>query len=277
MNIYRLAKRFSHNIRGKIKVHQHVVVALSGGKDSGALLILLKRLKMPIRISAVFFHEGTPYRERSLEIARQMARDMDIPLYVIRWPLKWPLHAFQRPCSICSLVKRRYLNEAALHLNGDWLAVGHTAEDIAEAFLLNVIRNEPERIFRSPLFQEKVDDRLVPRMKPLYNFTAEETTWIMERHGYTVLPKACPYAHTSTRFKVREVLKGLKLYSANIAKSYVYYSGLKPQRHVKLSSCKWCGAPSSGPVCGLCRLLRTELGDAYEPPGEVSRFMHKEV
>ena len=277
MNIYRLTGRFGHNIRGKIKPHQHVVVALSGGKDSGALLILLKRIKMPLKISAVFFHEGTLYRERSLGVARQMAQDMDVPLYVVKWPLKWPLHAFRRPCSICSLVKRRYLNEAALYLNGDWLAVGHTAEDIAEAFLLNVIRNEPERIFRSPLFQTKLDERLVPRMKPIYNFTAEETTWIMKKYGYEVLPKACPYMHTSARFKVRKVLEGLKSYSANIAKSYAYYSGLKSQSPIKLSSCKWCGAPSSGPICSLCRLLHVELGDAYEPPGEVSRFMHKEV
>ncbi len=121
-----------------------LLVAVSGGSDSVALLHLLVRLRgrRPIRLHVVHVDHGL--RESSREDAafvEQLARCWDVPFLLHRIPPG----AIAR-CRGGSLqqaareLRYRAFTEAAEKVGARWVVTAHTRDDQAETFLLRLIR-----------------------------------------------------------------------------------------------------------------------------------------
>jgi tRNA(Ile)-lysidine synthase len=122
---------------------QHLLVAVSGGPDSIALLSLLAVLARSWRLTltAVHFNYGLRGRESDAdeEFVASFCRSRDIPLIVRR-----PVLAKQRRASSLQLLARSARYEAmkslAHQLHADTIVTGHTANDQAETMLLWMLR-----------------------------------------------------------------------------------------------------------------------------------------
>ncbi|HEX5646245.1 MAG TPA: tRNA lysidine(34) synthetase TilS [Nitrospira sp.] len=129
--------------RGLFERGQHVLVAVSGGPDSTALLRLLHRLKLSWRLTltAVHFNYGLRGAESDADQAfvEAMCSRLDIPFRTM------PLEVRNRARGLSLQTAARDLRYRAMHemaqqCGADRIAVGHTANDQAETVLLWMLR-----------------------------------------------------------------------------------------------------------------------------------------
>jgi tRNA 2-thiocytidine biosynthesis protein TtcA len=142
----RLAKKTTKAIVDyqMIEDGDRVMVGLSGGKDSWALLQLLDvlRHRSPVRFSLVAVNVDSGYKEyKHGLIARTCeARGWDyrIEHTAIGQVIDDILDADQTPCSLCARLRRGVLYRVAKEVGATKIALGHHADDFIETLLLNV-------------------------------------------------------------------------------------------------------------------------------------------
>lgn len=121
-----------------------VAVACSGGKDSTALLFVLKRLGYDV--TALAIDEGIAgYRDRTLADLKRFCEKNKVPLKIVSFQKEYgaELDAMLtrkelHPCTVCGTFRRQLLNKAARGF--DVLATGHNADDESQAVLMNLCR-----------------------------------------------------------------------------------------------------------------------------------------
>ncbi len=129
---------------GLLAPDDHVMVAVSGGKDSYALLHLLARAQarapFSFRITAVHLDQGQPgYDGKPLE--RWLA-DRNLPHHILREDT-YTTVVERTPeggtyCAVCSRLRRGILYSAAERLGCNKIALGHHRDDALETFLMNL-------------------------------------------------------------------------------------------------------------------------------------------
>lgn len=118
-----------------------VVVALSGGADSSALLVILS--KLGYRCIAVHCHFGLRGDEadRDLEHSHQLAKSFGAEFRSTRFDT----HAYMREHGIsaemaCRELRYAYFETVRQQVGAAAIAVGHHCEDNVETFFLNLLR-----------------------------------------------------------------------------------------------------------------------------------------
>lgn len=133
---------FDRSVRMAMRVHarpgEAILVAVSGGPDSTALLIALARIaRSRPQLSVVYVDHGTrPPAERDADAAFVRARCDELGLTFVR------RHAVPAGESEDALRRARYaeLRQAASDAGATAVALGHTADDQAETVLLHLVR-----------------------------------------------------------------------------------------------------------------------------------------
>lgn len=123
-----------------------VVVALSGGPDSVALVHLLRELEPAghLRIAGLahFNHQLRGAESDADEaFCRTMARDLGLPFEAGGDDVRAAARALGRSVEDAARLRRyAFLEAAAGRLGADRIAVGHSRDDQAETFLLRLLR-----------------------------------------------------------------------------------------------------------------------------------------
>src|SRR5438045_6083678 len=142
----RLAKKTTKAIveYGMIEEGDRVMVGLSGGKDSWALLQILDvlRQRAPIRFTLMAGNVDSGYKEeKHAVIARTCdARGWEyrIEHTAIGEVIDDLLDASDTPCSLCARLRRGVLYRIAQEVGASKIALGHHADDFIETLLLNL-------------------------------------------------------------------------------------------------------------------------------------------
>lgn len=138
------------------------LVALSGGADS-AVCAWVALEAGGTRVRAAFVHHGLPASESMARAAREVAASLDLPLR----ELSVRVPEGPSPEGQARSVRYRALEEA--REPGEWLLVGHTADDQAETVLANLLRGAgSEGLAGIPV-------RRGPIVRPLLEVTRSET------------------------------------------------------------------------------------------------------
>lgn len=122
----------------------HVLVAVSGGADSMALLhTLLSFSEEGIRISAVHIHHGLrgERADRDEQFVRDYCRNNDVKLLVYHENVAE--YAATHKLSLEEAgrnIRYKRFEEARAQLEADWIATAHTASDRVETTLMRIIR-----------------------------------------------------------------------------------------------------------------------------------------
>jgi tRNA(Ile)-lysidine synthase len=128
-----------------------VVVALSGGPDSVALVHLLLELQAAGELSvAGLAHFNHQLRGADADgdeaFCRTKAASLDLPIEVGRGDVRAQARDERRSVEDAARAARyAFLEDAADRLGADVIAVGHSADDQAETFLLRLIRGAGPR------------------------------------------------------------------------------------------------------------------------------------
>ena len=140
-----LLHRMVRTVRTKGLFHDrhHLLVGVSGGPDSVALLSLLDRLrsKWSLNLTAVHCNYGLrgSESEDDQEFVATRCRELDIPLHVRR--LQLPARPRQSSLqAVARDLRYQAFSEIAERCRADRIVLGHTADDQAETILLWVLR-----------------------------------------------------------------------------------------------------------------------------------------
>jgi len=275
-----LASDIEAQVAETIASHRQVVpgdriaVALSGGKDSTALLILLHRLfysRDDVHLVAVTVDEGiSGYREATIRSAGDLARKLGVEQITVSFP-----ELFGRTldtiltgrgaqaCSICGILRKKALVIAAERAGATKLATGHNLDDEAQSVLMNVLRGDLVRLVRDSGADS--GGKFIPRIKPLMYISEKEiAAFLMVQGIWEDLPE-CPYAVHALRREVRSMLAATEYrHPGTMRRLMENKKKVESAFHTRaagpaIGSCRECGDPCSGELCQYCR-LRHALG-----------------
>jgi tRNA 2-thiocytidine biosynthesis protein TtcA len=192
-----------------------ILVGVSGGKDSWALLHLLRLLqrKAPVRFDllALNVDQGFPgYRADIVE--EYLAREgypYEMRNARINLTVKEKIQPGDTFCSLCARLRRGALYKYADELGCNKIALGHHADDFIETLLLNLFFNGQIKAMHPRL---RAGNGRHTVIRPLvYVWEAEILDYVPAR-GFPVVCCACPGCKDPTlqRHRLKRLLRELE-------------------------------------------------------------------
>jgi len=131
------------NTYGLAGAGDRLLVALSGGKDSLALLEILagRRKRLPITYEVIAAHvsmSSVPY-EIDHEAVEDFCRELGVPLHCRRVEIDLKPDDQTSICFLCSWHRRKALFDMMKELSCTRLVFGHNLDDIVETLLMNMV------------------------------------------------------------------------------------------------------------------------------------------
>jgi tRNA 2-thiocytidine biosynthesis protein TtcA len=197
-----------------------VAVALSGGKDSYSMLVLLQQLvrtlSFPVELFVLHLDQGQPgYDGTSL---REWLARNGVAHEIVREDTYSVVLEHTKPggtyCSVCSRLRRGALYTAMERLNLNKLALGHHRDDALETLLLNLfyagkLQAMPARY--------TTDDGRFEVIRPLVECAEANIIDFALEQQFPILPcNLCGSQEGLKRAKVRDLLVQLESDNANV-------------------------------------------------------------
>ena len=274
--IAELEERTARTIRERelVQPHDRIAVAFSGGKDSTALLIILSQF-LPkwddVSLVAITVDEGIAgYRDDTIRAAEAVTKKLGIDHVCVSFTdlvgddldtllIGRETHA----CSVCGILRRKALSQAAHNAGATKIATGHNLDDEAQSVLMNTLRGDLPRLVRTS--DADSHDCFIPRIKPLADIAEKEiAAYLFVQDLFPFLPE-CPYTRHALRAEVRSMLSSLEqkhpgtMRNLIRSKRAIEKEADRSSISEPLRRCSRCGDPCSGELCQVC-MLRKSLG-----------------
>ena len=173
----------------------HVLVGLSGGKDSLCLLEMLgKRAKIDqprFRVEAIHVRMENISYETSTDYLEQFCKELDVPL----------------PCFLCSWNRRKQLFNLAQELGCNKIALGHHQDDLLHTCLMNQFYQGRFDTMPALLKMRKMPLSII---RPLCMVDENDIRRYAELRGYEKQVKLCPYETASHRDDMRQLFEQIQ-------------------------------------------------------------------
>ncbi len=250
---------------------EHVLVAVSGGKDSLALWDVL--IELGYRTAGLYLGQGIGgYSTRSQAKVEAFARGRGLPLRVVELSAEGPGLAVpavaavtrRSACSACGMLKRHFFDTAALADEFDVLATGHNLDDEAARLLGNVLRWQADYLARQRPVLPPSHPKFVRKVKPLYLLSEYETAVYAFMRGIDYVVEECPNSVGATQLVYKDALNRLEAASPGTKLAFVReflrsgqpaFAARPAAEQGAPRSCARCGMPSWGEVCAFCKLV----------------------
>lgn len=217
----RLTKKFHKACAdyGLIADGDHILIGLSGGKDSLLLTELLgrrARIHVPsFKVSALHVRVKERDYHTDLSYLEAFCREAGVPLIVkdVSIPSVPPIREgrtareIDNPCFLCSWYRRKTLFNVAQEIGCNKIAFGHHRDDVAETLLMNLFFQGAFATMPPILQMDKMPIQLIRPLCLINEADIIEYAWM---RGYRKQEKLCPFEHVSSREKVKQLLIQIK-------------------------------------------------------------------
>ena len=189
-----------------------VAVGVSGGKDSLALLRLLAELRehsaVPFELLAVTLDMG--YEEMDFSPVADLCARLQVPYTLRRTQIReivFDIRKEENPCALCAKLRRGILNETAVELGANKVALGHHYDDTVETFALSLIYEGRISCFLPVTYLDRTGLTLIRPMLYLHEKTIRN---FAERENLPVVHNPCPADKNTKREDVKALLYELE-------------------------------------------------------------------
>jgi tRNA 2-thiocytidine biosynthesis protein TtcA len=224
----RLAKRATKAIVdfNLIEEGDRVMVGLSGGKDSWALMQTLDvlRQRAPITFSIVAVNVNSGYADFRHDLVTTACADRGWECRVehttIGAVMDDILDDGDTPCSLCARLRRGVLYRIAAELGATKIALGHHLDDFIETALLNLFFQGSLKAMPARLVS---DNRKHIVIRPLVFVTEAEARAYTQECGLPVIGCCCPACGDLSlkRQRIKRLIAELELEHPDIKNSMI--------------------------------------------------------
>lgn len=251
-----------------------LLVALSGGKDSSALLFSLAKLVENEeidfslkKVEALYIELGiSGYSESNLKASKELCNSLSINLNVVNLSDENGVSVdsvskkSRKVCSECGVLKRYLINRFAFENGFDFVLTGHNIDDELFFAFHNLINGNLNYLARSgkitPTDNEK---KLVGRVKPLYYISEKETAIYCLINNVPFSREKCPYSKNNAQIEMKSKIpllldsKSKKISFLKHLNKLKKYFPLEEENSVE--KCERCGFPTTTKICKFCRII----------------------
>ena len=192
-----------------IEAGDRVLAGLSGGKDSLVLLHALSDFQK--RSPVKFFLAALSVKITGLntEILKEYCEAKNIDYYVVEQPIIEIIKSRgeKSPCSFCANMRRGIISSWASENNFNKLALGHTLDDAAETFFMNLLHAGRAKSFQPVAYMSRTNIKVI---RPLVLATEAAIIDEAKRLELPVVKSPCPFAGHTERQKIREFIADLR-------------------------------------------------------------------
>jgi cytoplasmic tRNA 2-thiolation protein 1 len=247
-----------------------VAVAVSGGKDSLALLNIMNEMAANhnFRIKAITIDEGIPgYRNEALEIVEKFCGNLKVELTTYSYKELFELTLDEAldlresektsSCSICGTLRRRAMEYAAKDIGADIIATGHNLDDTLQTFVINMLSGDTNKV---GWMDPDTSGNSLRKIKPFCEIYESEIVFYAFTNNIPFQSEPCPHMNEGIRTEIREFLNSLENQHSGV-KNNLYQSVIKISQIVKDSNqkqkmnCEICGSECTGTICSVCNLV----------------------
>jgi len=186
----------------------HVMVGVSGGKDSLLLLYALalyrKFCKNPYRLTAATLTMGMePF---DLSGVRALCEQLEVE-YVVRetqiGKVVFEERKEKNPCSLCAKMRRGALSDLAKDLGCNKVALGHHRDDAIETLFLSMLYEGRIHTFHPVTYLSRSD---LTQIRPLVYLPEKHVIHMTKVLNLPVVKSPCPANGHTKREDVKELL-----------------------------------------------------------------------
>lgn len=196
-----------------IREGDRIAVGVSGGKDSLTLLIALRKLMdfypVSFEIRAVTLSMGIG--EPDYSPVKQLCDDIGVE-YIIEdtyiGKIVFEARQENNPCSLCANLRRGALNNAALRLGCNKVALAHNRDDAIETLLLSTFYEGRIHTFSPVTYLSRKDIHVI---RPLLYVEEKQIRSFIKDNGIQVVHNPCPANGHTKRQYIKDLLTDLSL------------------------------------------------------------------
>src|SRR6476469_5706324 len=235
---HRLATKVGQAIKehNLIQDGDRIMVGLSGGKDSWALIHILEvlRQRAPIDFSIVAVNVDSGYEGYQHDLVARTCEQRGWEFHHVKTSIgetiDTVLDADATPCSLCARLRRGVLYRMAGEVGATKIALGHHADDFVETLLLNVffagaLKAMPARL--------RSDDGRHVVIRPLVLVGEDEARQYCKQSELPIIGCCCPACGDLglQRQRIKKLLMDLELEHPGLKNSMIKAIGtVAPRR-----------------------------------------------
>jgi uncharacterized protein (TIGR00269 family) len=243
---------------------QRLLVAVSGGKDSLSLWLILNRLGFSA--DGVYVNLGIgDYSQASLEKTKAFADLLKRKVFVfsVSDTFRTGIDELSRiirrpPCSACGMIKRYVMNRVCIDNNYEVLATGHNLDDEASALLGNLLYWREEYLWKKNVALEGTAGHLSKKIKPLFLCSEREVAAYAIMNGVDYIYDECPHSEGASSLVYKGVMNRLEEMSPGTKLMFLkgYLKRVSKEEGPRdITYCRRCGYPSFSEECTFCGIL----------------------
>jgi tRNA 2-thiocytidine biosynthesis protein TtcA len=235
----RLAKRTTKAIVDfqMIEDGDRIMVGLSGGKDSWALMQILDvlRQRAPVSFTLVAVNVDSGYKDYKHDVIARTCDERGWEHHIehtgIGELIEDILDIDQTPCSLCARLRRGVLYRIAKQVGATKIALGHHADDFIETLLLNLFFAGALKAMPAKLVS---DDGAHVVIRPLVYIGEEEARAYTKERGLPVIGCCCPACGDLSlqRQRIKRLLMDLEGEHPGVKQSMLKALGNVAPRHL---------------------------------------------
>lgn len=203
-----------------IENNDHILIGLSGGKDSLALVQLLgerMRIFVPkFKVTAAHISVENISYQSDLEYLKKHCEQFNIPFVHKTIGFDMEQDTKKSTCFLCSWHRRKALFDIAEELKCNKLALGHHLDDITETLLLNLVYQGAIATMPPKLKMDKFDMTII---RPLCLISEKEMKELERIENYQKQIKNCPYEKDSSRKDAKNLITELEKWNPEVRQS----------------------------------------------------------
>ena len=188
----------------------HVLIGLSGGKDSLLLTELLARrarISHPrFRVEAIHVRMENISYETDTSFLEQFCATLGVPLHLVttNFEASSPEEKQKPPCFLCSWYRRKQLFNLAQELGCNKIALGHHQDDLLHTCLMNLLYQGRFDTMPPRLQMVKMPLQII---RPLCLIPEKLISQYAELSHYEKQVKLCPYERDTNRTTARQLFE----------------------------------------------------------------------
>ncbi len=207
-----------------ISDNDHVMVCISGGKDSFLLAKCIQELKRhgKVTFEADYVVMDPGYNAKNRLLIEENAKILNVPIQIFTSDIFASVDAMdmKSPCYMCARMRRGYLYHKAQELGCNKIVLGHHFNDVIETTMLSMFYGAEIKTMMPKLHSDNYPG--LELIRPLYLVKEDAIISWCRANDLTFINCACRFTENalvndnSKRLEIKKMIKELKKVNPDI-------------------------------------------------------------